>query len=63
MLFGSYLAFAAQSLGFGQGGLDIGHADVEDDIGRVAGPSANGAWGAGNVERGDAVNETVVRRL
>jgi len=60
---GSHLALAAQALGFGQGRLDIGHADVEDDVARVAGTSADTARDAGPVGGGDAVNEAVVRWL
>ena len=41
--FGTHLAFAAQALGFGQGGLDVGHADVEDDVARV-GVSGSGRY-------------------
>jgi hypothetical protein len=59
--FGSHLAFAAQALGFGRGGLGIGHADVEDDVAGVAGASADAARDAAGPVRGrDAVNETVV---
>ena len=39
--FGAHLAFAAQALGLGQGGLDVGHADVEDYVGLVAGAAAD----------------------
>jgi hypothetical protein len=47
--FGSHLAFAAKALGFGQGGLDVGHADVEDDVAGVVGTSADAAGDAGPV--------------
>src|ERR1700722_9848380 len=38
--FRAHPAFAAEPLGFGQGGLYIGYADVEDDGARVGGASA-----------------------
>jgi hypothetical protein len=61
--FRSQLAFAAQALGFGERGPDVGHADVEDDVGRVAGAAADAARDAGPVGGRDAVDEAVVFRL
>jgi hypothetical protein len=46
--FWSHLALAAEPLGFSQGGLDVGHADVEDDVGRVAGASPDAAGNPGS---------------
>ena len=60
--FWSHPAVAAEPLGFGQGGLYIGHADVEDDVARVVGAAADTARDAGTVGGLDAVNETVVGR-
>jgi hypothetical protein len=57
---GAHLAFAAQALGLGQGRLDVGHADVEDDVAWVAGTSAYAARDACLVGGRDAVNEAVV---
>ena len=56
-------ALAAEALGLGERGLDVGHADVEDDVGRVAGASADAARDARPVGGRDAVNEAVVSRL
>jgi hypothetical protein len=54
--FGAHLALAAQTLGLGQGGLDVGHADVEDDVDRVVGASADAARDACPVGGRDAVS-------
>src|SRR6202035_6030232 len=60
--FRSHLASAAQALGLSQGGADVGHADVEDDVGRVACAAADAARNASSVGGRDAVDEAVVRR-
>src|SRR6185437_3370776 len=57
------LAFAAEPLRFPQRGLHIGHPDVEDDVGRVAGAPADPTGNPGAVGGGDAVDEPVVGRL
>ena len=47
--FGPQLALAAEALGFGEGGLDVGHADVEDDVGRVAFAAADTVGATGPI--------------
>src|SRR6185437_5831766 len=60
---GSHPALAAEALRFGQGGLDVRYADVEDDAARIPGTAADAARNAAPVGSRDAVHETVVRRL
>src|ERR1700748_1801312 len=56
-------AFAAEPLRFPQRGLHVGHADVEEDVARIAAAPADPTGNPGAVGGGDAVDEPVVGRL
>src|SRR5690242_9182559 len=60
---GAHQALPAQALGPGQGGLDVGHGDVEDGVALVARAAADAAGDPGPVAGGHAVDEAVARRV
>src|SRR5438034_4995314 len=60
---GTHHALPAQALGPLQGGLDIGHANVEHRVGLVSRATADATGDPGPVAGGVAVHEAVVVRL
>jgi hypothetical protein len=63
VLLGTQQALAAQALGLLQRRLDVGDADVEDRVARVAPPAADAARDADAVVGRVSVGEPVVARL
>src|ERR1700743_2744893 len=59
----AHLPCPAKALCLLQGGFDIGHANVENRVARVARATADAAWYPGPVVGRDAVHEPVVQRF